>query len=492
MKNIINYSTMKKTFHLLTITAFFLILAGCEKYLDIKPRGQDVPDKLEHYEGLLLGKSADYLTVFPYMSFEYTADAGGYSLFYSTPGGAPKARAYKYEADIFIGDESSSEWNSPTSMFYTLNVIIEEVMDASDGTEDEKTAILAEAKMLRAWYTFLMAQNFGKPYNEATAATDLGVPIIKEASTTGTNYTRATLEETYDYILSEMKEALPLLQEREIHPLRVFSPTGNAMLGKVYWMMGKYDKALPYLESAMTKIATDSKAQLLDYNTMIYDGQISLYVFPNTTYNPESLYTISDMPKLWLAFYPAYYGASLLTLKKEVLQEYYTAGDCRLAFISGVESWETAYNSFDPSSPTEKYYPNINNMSSNLGITIPDIYLMYAECLARTNSLGAAKQTLFDFRSNRMTAEYAVVPSSVASQNDLIKFIVAERMRENMGSGVSWYDTRRLWNDPLFQDLKDYYTHTDGTATYTLTEERLTMRIPPSVMSWNPDFVNND
>ncbi len=490
MKFFLNHFTMKKIIYLLTIVSLILILPGCSKYLDVKPRGKDVPYKLEHYEGLLFGKTADYTTVFPYMSFEYTVDADGFALFYSSPGGASKSRAYQYEADIFLGEESSTEWNSPTSMFYTLNVIVNEVLDASDGTESEKEAILAEAQMLRAWYTFLMVQNFGKPYNEETAASDLGVPIIKEASIMGINYTRATLAETYDYILIEMKEALPLLQEREIHPLRVFSPTGNAMLGKVYWMMGKYAEALPYLETAMAELSTDSKAGLLDYNNLIDAGE--MFSFPTDINNSETLYNITDIPRLWLAFNPAYFGAPLLTLKKEVLQKYYTAGDCRLALISGVESWETAYNSFDPSSPTEQYYPNTTHISSNWGVTIPDVYLMYAECLARTNSLGVAKQTLFDFRQNRMPAGDAEIPSSVSSQEDLIKFIVAERMRENMGSGLTWYDTRRLWDDPLFQDMKDYYTHTDGTETHTLTEERLTMRIPPSVMSWNPDFTNND
>ena len=485
---------MKKIFYLLTFVTLSFILPGCSKYLDIKPRGKDVPYKLEHYQGLLFGSNAFYSAVFPYMSFEYTADAGGYGILRSTPKGADKTNAYKYLADIYLGDEGCSEWDTPCQVFYALNVIINEVMSASDGTDTEKRAILAEAKMQRAWYTFLMAQNFGKPYNAATAATDLCVPIIKEASTTGNHYTRATVKEVYDYILAEMKEALPYLQAKDVHPVRIFIATGNAMLGKVYWMMGKSAEALPYLESAKTKLATDSKAQLLDYNTMIdpQTGRISLHVFPKTTYNPESMYTVSDMPRLWLSIYPEYFGATLLTLKKEVLQEYYTAGDLRLAFISGVESMESAYKSFDPSSPTEKYYPNTDNITTDFGILVPDVYLMYAECLARTNSLSEAKQVLLAFRRNRMSVAHAAVPSSVITQNDLIKFTVAERMRENMGSGLTWYDTRRLWNDPLFTGLKTFYTHTDGAQTYTLTEQRLTMKIPSAVMGWNPGFTNNE
>ena len=65
-------------------------------------------------------------------------------------------------------------------------------------------------------------------------------------------------------------------------------------------------------------------------------------------------------------------------------------------------------------------------------------------------------------------------------------------MRENLGYGASWFDMRRLWNDPLFQDMKKWYVHTDGVQEYTLTEQRLVMRIPPSVMIWHDDYVNNE
>jgi len=99
---------------------------------------------------------------------------------------------------------------------------------------------------------------------------------------------------------------------------------------------------------------------------------------------------------------------------------------------------------------------------------------------------------LYELRSNRMPVDKANIPSSVSTKDDLVKFTVAERIRENFGTGLIWYDMRRLWDDPLFQDLKQYYTRTDGTNTYTLTKARLTMRIPPSIMIWNPDYAQNE
>ena len=69
-------------------------------------------------------------------------------------------------------------------------------------------------------------------------------------------------------------------------------------------------------------------------------------------------------------------------------------------------------------------------------------------------------------------------------------FAFEERMREQLGFGSSWFDMKRLWNDPLFQDLKQYYVHPVGKETYTLTDERLKMKIPPTVIAWHPDYEN--
>ena len=60
-----------------------------------------------------------------------------------------------------------------------------------------------------------------------------------------------------------------------------------------------------------------------------------------------------------------------------------------------------------------------------------------------------------------------------------------------MMSGMRWFDIRRLWNDPLFQEDKQNYTHTDGQNIYTLTEDRLVFRIPPKVLSFSTDWENN-
>ena len=82
------------------------MLAGCEDYLDVKPRGYDVAEKVSHYEGLLYGTETIMLDeVFPYMCFEWETNSEAYENVYSLMG-ADVTNAYKWEENIFRPDEN--------------------------------------------------------------------------------------------------------------------------------------------------------------------------------------------------------------------------------------------------------------------------------------------------------------------------------------------------------------------------------------------------
>jgi hypothetical protein len=54
---------------------------------------------------------------------------------------------------------------------------------------------------------------------------------------------------------------------------------------------------------------------------------------------------------------------------------------------------------------------------------------------------------------------------------------------------LTWFDVRRLWNDPLFTGR--IYQHRDDMGTYTLTEDRLTLKIPPYILGLDPSMQDN-
>ena len=124
----------------------------------------------------------------------------------------------------------------------------------------------------------------------------------------------------------------------------------------------------------------------------------------------------------------------------------------------------------------------------NWGPNLPNLYLMLAECKARANDLTGAKAELETLRNKRMPASDAIVP--ITTQEAMVRFVLTERQREFAATGYRWFDMRRLWDDPVYGNTIDPSHRVDGTV-YNLRRERLTMRIPPQVMAYNPGMTDN-
>jgi hypothetical protein len=123
----------------------------------------------------------------------------------------------------------------------------------------------------------------------------------------------------------------------------------------------------------------------------------------------------------------------------------------------------------------------------NLGPNLPNLLLMLAECKARGNDIAAAKADLEELRKNRMPLANATV--TAATQDAMIRFCLDERHREFASTGMRWFDMRRLWFDAVYNNVDK--TKTMDNETFTLTAARLTLRIPPMILQYNPGMIDN-
>lgn len=483
MKNI-----MIKTLPALMLLTVFM--CSCSDFLDIKPKGRDVPETVEHYNGLFNNNQFMDLgsVCYLYMTDEITVTESSFNNM-----DILAQRAYRWDAKIFEENTAADEFNRMYNHIYTYNLIAENVMDAEGGTEQEKKALLAEARVLRAYYYMMLAQWFGKPYNESTAAQDLCVPLVIEANSIATDFERNTVAEVYRFVIEELEEACPELQEVTRHRLRVYQPAGYILLGRAYWLMGRYGDAAGAFEKAEKAFSKAEMAiDLFDYNEKVaewgyYDMMLpswwgvlgGSYPFNYSEENTEVIFNKQvELVYTYTAFMP-----ETIFVKPEFMA-LYQPEDQRSKFFANTDLMGMVMYPY--------YYRTMIRSLSNEGADLPDFYLMYAESLARTGNQTKARQLLTTLRQHRIEPTAAAIPETVVSQDDLVRFIVEERTREFLLFGHRWFDMRRLWNDPLFQDMKAGYTHTDGTKTYTLTEARLTYRIPPAVMNFNPGWTNNE
>ena len=456
------------------ILSAVLALSACTDYLNVKPRGYDIASKVEHYEGLLLGTDLALMNVtFPYMSMECYTDEDGYANAYSEVG-SYICNGYKWNPDAYREDEICGEWNSFTTLLYNYNVIIAEVMNAENGTEEEKQALLSEARMLRAWCTFMMSQFFGE------------VPIVKVASTIDNHFELSSITEVNSFVLQEMAESVEYLKDAPEHYLRVFKPTGHGLYGKVLFMLGHYDEAAVQLAKCLELLKSQPSLALMDYRTMMDSkGDIDYQVRADV--NTERLFYVMEMNRLWDSVYAGMYNILMFGVRNDLLERFFPdKKDCRLAFHSAVSSGVSAYKKY---SAKEVYAANMSNIVTNMGLDLSEVYTMQAECLARQGDTDGAAALLLMLRTMRMDEGHAAIPADVVSREDYVRFAFSERMREQFGFGTSWFDMKRLWDDPLFQDLKPLSVHTIGKETYTFTEDALYLKYPPTVLAWHPEYA---
>lgn len=472
---------MKKIYSIIAVVLVALSSSSCVKdFLDIKPRGKEIASTYDHYVGMLnhtLQVSFSGNFVFQNLGEELLNNTQTMTQL-DTKQGEPGVLAFKYDNNPYVSDASSPEWEVPYSKIYRYNVIIAEIMDAENGTEEQKKAVLAEARVQRAYMHFLASLMFSKPYNKATASSDLSIPIVTVANTMDSEkYTRSTVEEVYSWIIKEMTEAIPDLPIGEKGITRVYKGAANALLGRVYMQKGDYSNALTVLKDAKTQIEAIGAYTFLNYRTSgnsWLGGKTYYKSYPRFNLNSEVVST----HYLTLTNLVSDTSVPILGLKPDFVSQY-VDGDLRAKLVT-----KHAASGLDRP---------VGRQEQNFLLDLPDLYMMLAECEARVGSADNAKSLMVAYRKTRFTTDaLAAIPSSVDTKDKLIQFIVNERVLEYPGWGMSVIDMKRLWNDPLFAAKKAKYVHETGDGTFTAADkDQLTWKIPHKVIKYHSNWENN-
>lgn len=461
-------------------------LAGCSKeFLEVNPKGQLIAVKVKDYDLMLNVTTMNFLD-YTYGQVYMGDEIVGQEPYFTSQTSVTTSRMFKYADVIYDPDVNDIETPALLRQLYVYNKIATEVLDATDGTDQQKAAIRAEAVLCRAWTYFMLINYFGKPYNPATAANDPGFPIITAADVTKTGYIRASVQEVYDFMIDDLQYAVDNMPQNTAASVRGSKAAAEAMLGKVYVWMGKYSEALTLLNNALAHLPATYTIALYDYNSVLAPGGAwNLTANSQYSYFPGSL---QDNQEALISKYFVNYNAlnySSILLSKEAY-DLFGADDMRRKMFSRFPYGNTVqYTNPD-------VYRKIGGMITYVGLTLPDVYLLKAECEARTNAISDAQTTLGTLRARRMPA--ASAPVSITDRDALVKFVIEERIREFALEGYRWFDMRRLSVDPLFSS--NQYTHklnlANGTVeTYPLKPERFVLRFSPKMMAANPGWTNN-
>lgn len=414
---------MKKRIYLLLILTCTLL--SCQKeFLEKKTdKALLVPKTLTDFENLL-----DNLNVFnitpslPVISSDdyYTTDEK-----ISTYSGTYQKNSYIWAADI---DEGLAilDWNTPYQQVFYANIVLDGLKNVEATSEQQEwNRIKGTALFHRAYAFYNIAQMYAKPFDHRTAKTDLGIPI-RLTGDVNIKSSRGTLQQTYDQIIQDLKEAEFLLPLSSTFMNRPNKTATQALLARVYLNMEEYDQALFYADEVL-KVSSS----LIDYNTLNKTSNAPFPVTPNN----------SNMEIIFYSRMTTYtFGLATNATVNNSLYESYSANDLRkVIFFSGT----------NPAWFKGRYTGSIGTLFS--GLAIDEIYLIKAECEARVGKVDKAMDGLNALLKSRYLNTVINPVLTATDATDALSKILNERRKELVFRGLRWGDLRRLNKDSSYQ-----------------------------------------
>jgi len=372
---------------------------------------------------------------------------------------------YTWGKPFYLDRNTDYDWDMLYNTNYYCNVVINGVLDSKNGLPETKNNILGEALIHRAFNFFMLVNMYAKQYDAASADKDPGVPLLTKPVLLG-DLTRRSVKDTYDQILADIRQAIPLLPAKSTSNTRPSKAAAYALLSKVYLNMRDFTKAADFADSTLA-----ISSQLYDYNiaaagaTLVFpaqlnDAQILLRKVPRTTFNTPQL----SQPLL-----------DLLGTKDLRYVLFARPGDKFYPGFTGLGHWSRS-----------NYAGGDGNA---VGLSVNETWLIKAECLARAGKKDEAVTLLNNLRKFRFRpADYADL--SAATPDAALQLVVDERRREFFGTGMRWFDQRRLNKDALFAKK---VTRVFNNVTYTLEPNGNGYVFPLAsiLITQNPEIVQN-
>lgn len=461
MKKYINWSVL----------LLVLVLMACNKYLDVAPKGKTTLNTVNDFNLWLGNKNLCEISGIPQICW-LTDHAQ--KVPWQPESIGENERAYIWFDQLTDVTTSSKMLSGAYNHIYYFNVVLENVDAASNGTDQQKKQLKAEALLGRANEYFYLVNLYGKPYNAASASSDLAVPFVTSSDITTATPPRATVQEIYDHIIGDIKTALTDLPGSNAgNRFRGSIHAAYSVLARIYFYMRNYSEAAKYAEMALQR---PGGAQVTDYNKIPEKN-----LFPIDIRINEMIYARGSSPE----------DGSTEPFADSTFIKTYSAKDLRLSlFFYGGD-----YDSFDYSNVIPSTYVRFAAFANGyydsvVGTTVAEMKLMIAEYAARSNRLEDALVQLNEIRINRF-APVDYQPLNSSSQDQVLEWVLRERRYEMPLNGLRWFDMRRLDMEGKMNVVNRYDQSGKLLASLPPHSAKYTLQIPLHVIIFNPNMPIN-
>jgi len=458
-----------KQYFIPIVLIYLLVLGGCEKYLDVKVTNGQVFITTANDCQLILDNYSVMNTGYPNDGQASSGDSFLNEVSYLDQSVTAEDRAIYMWNSNALRVSSSPQWRNSYFIIYNANLVLE-TLDKIKGDGTPQTTIdnlRGSALFFRSYCLWQIAQHYAPAYDAANAGQLPGIPIrltsdINEVSS------RGTVQQTYDRITSDLEEAGRLMATTSSVSSRPNKVAAYAMLARVYLSMSDYGRA-----QTNANLALQLKSTLIDYNSTEVNKSLSSNT-PFVRFNPEVIF--QSLMVSTLLTNPGSESTSFARIDPSLEASFNDPNDLRRTVFM---KQNKTNNVFDG---TYRFTGNYEASTSNLfnGLAVDELYLIRAECYARSGDVTGAMTDLNNLLRKRWVSG-TYVDMTAGNANDALVKILTERRKELMMRGQRWTDLRRLNKESRFAVTLN---RTVQGTTYTLppNDLRYTLLIPNEVI----------
>jgi hypothetical protein len=422
----LTYKSNKREHFICLLTLFsFIGFTSCKKFLDEKPKQSlvvpqtltDLQSMLDNSTEINSRSASNYSEV---VADNFYLEEGSYQAYTAITGNP-----------IIQGELQSYLWTNPglpvisfwldpyQSPIYYSNIILDQLsfVTRTQGDEIQYNAIKGSALFCRAFQFHVLAQLYCRPYGQEYL-NEPGI-VLRLTSDINTHSARATVEQTYDRIIMDLKEAADLLPIASNLPTRPSKIAAYAELARVYLTMRDYSNAGIYAYMAL-----QMKSDLLDYNSLNLSGDPIISKFNTEVIfhdmSSSDGFTGPGAGLVDTTFYNTYASDDL---RKEIFFKNYGTPVGTYSFGGSYDG--QGYNVFD-------------------GLATDELFIIRAECSARAGNKDSAMADLNRLLQKRWKNTVAYVKVTATDATDALSKVLIERRKELIFRGLRWSDVRRF------------------------------------------------
>ena len=487
-----------KRLNIITLSIAALVLSACSSFLERTSQNLIVPTNVQQYKEMLQGSNGYFRQAAssPMFVTLMTDDVLFTDVSKTAGVSSPSESSYlsRYRLVYQWADEIEDDdfTDGAFDYFYSQVLIANTVLDAIDELDDpdgERELLRGQALFHRALAYFYLANLYGPAYNEASPA-DPCVPLKLDPTPSTEVFPRASVEDVWNRIRSDLDDAISLLSEftvKNIYEINV--KAALALASRVALYMEDYDSVIGY-----GKRVLELNSDLYDITSKTYPADpeggspLSSSVLNFISYsNPEILWIYglkaANFQGSLSSDQTMYYAPSDDLIATYSMDLAKGERDHRLDYFFVPPGWSSLMliASYYYSYSFLKYDSNDLQYTRCTALRTAEVYLNMAEAYARSGHEGDALEMLNKVRAKRISGY-----TPLESASDLLSLIYRERRREMAGEDLHrWWDVRRTGQAQIVHPWKD-------GAKYVLRDhdKAFTLNFPAAERAICPDNYN--